>query len=83
MNKIFVPTNRPEDWRLLLAEPRKHWKTGYSAKSLAYSWEEANGFPGSVKRVFTSSGIGLFKNVRPLLAFPEYQVPLPGGARPS
>jgi len=83
MNNIFVPTNRPEDWRLLLAEPRKHWRTGYSAKALAYSWEEANGFPDRVKRVFTSSGIGLFKNVRPLLAFPEYQVPLPGGARPS
>jgi len=83
MNKIFVPTNKPEDWRLLLAEPRKHWRTGYSAKSLAYSWEEANGFPGTVKKVFKKSGIALFKDVELLLAFPEYKVPLPGGARPS
>lgn len=83
MNKIFVPTNRPEDWRLLLAEPRKHWRTGYSAKALAYSWEEANGFPKSVKKVFRKSRIALFKNTELLLAFPEYQVPLPGGSRPS
>ena len=83
MNKIFVPTNKPEDWRLLLAEPRKHWRTGFSAKALAYSWEEANGFPESVKKVFVSSKIALFKNVELLLAFPEYKVPLPGGVRPS
>ena len=83
MNKIFVPTNNPEDWKPLLAEPEKHWKTGYSAKALAYSWEEANDFPESVKKVFISSGIALFNNVELLLAFPEYQVPLPGGSRPS
>ncbi len=63
MNKIFVPTNRPEDWKPLLAEPKKHWRTGYSAKALAYSWEEADGFPGTVKKVFKKSGIALFKDV--------------------
>ena len=83
MNKIFVPTNKPEDWKPLLAEPEKHWRTGYSAKALAYSWEEANGFPDRVKKIFKKSGIALFKNIEMLLAFPEYKVPLPGGARPS
>jgi len=83
MNKIFVPTNKPEDWKPLLAEPEKHWRTGYSAKALAYSWQEANDFPESVKKVFRKSGIALFKNIKLLLAFPEYQVPLPGGSRPS
>ena len=83
MNTIFVPTNNPEDWKPFLAEPEKHWRTGYSAKALAYSWEEATGFPESVKKVFGKSGIVLFKNVELLLAFPEYQVPLPGGSRPS
>ncbi len=83
MNKIFVPTNKPEDWKPLLAEPEKHWRTGYSAKALAYSWEEADGFPESVKKAFVSSRIALFENVELLLAFPEYQVPLPGGSRPS
>jgi len=28
--------NGPEDWKPLLAEPEKHWRTGYSAKTLAY-----------------------------------------------
>ena len=82
MNKIFVPTNKPEDWKPLLAEPEKHWRIGYSAKALAYSWQEANGFPESVRKVFTSSKMALFKDVKLLLAFPEYQVPLPGGSRP-
>lgn len=83
MNKIFVPTNKPEDWKPLLAEPEKHWRTGYSAKALAYSWQEANDFPECVKKVFISSGIALFKNIELLMGFPEYQVPLPGGSRPS
>ncbi len=83
MNRIFVPTNKPEDWKPLLAKPHKHWRTGYSAKSLAYSWEEANGFPECVKKVFMSSRIALFENVELLLAFPEYKVPLRGGSRPS
>ncbi len=83
MSKIFVPANKPEDWKPLLAEPEKQWKTCHSAKALAYSWQEANDFPESVKKMFRRSGIALFKNAELLLAFPEYQVPLPGGSRPS
>lgn len=83
MNKIFIPANKPEDWKSLLAEPDKHWKTGYSAKALAYCWQEANGFPECVRNVFKKSGIELFQNIELLLAFPEYKVPLPGGSRPS
>lgn len=83
MNKIFIPANKPEDWKPLLAEPDKQWKTGYSAKALAHCWQEANGFPECVINVFKRSGIGLFQNIELLLAFPEYKVPLPGGQRPS
>lgn len=83
MSKFFAPTNKPEDWRALLAEPNKHWKTGYSAKALAYCWEEADDFPRSVKKVFKDSGIELFHDIELLLAFPEYKVPLPGGRRAS
>jgi len=83
VNKIFIPTNSTEDWRSLLADPDKQWKTGYSAKSLAYCWEEANGFPERVRNVFSESGIDLFQDIELLLAFPEYKVPLPGGSRPS
>jgi len=83
MSEFFIPTNSPEDWRLLLADPDKHWKTGYSAKALAYCWQEADGFPQSVKQVFKNSGIKLFQDVEMLMAFPEYKVPLPGGRRAS
>ncbi|MDD4860015.1 MAG: hypothetical protein PHR56_07415 [Dehalococcoidales bacterium] len=68
---------------MLLAKPERHWRTGYSAKTLAYCWQEADDFPESIKRVFKNSGIELFQNVELLLAFPEYKVPLPGGRRAS
>ncbi len=83
MDRIYVPTNNPEDWQELLAEPDKHWKIGYSAKSLAYSWQEADGFPSSIQKVFNGSGIPTFHDIELLAAFPEYKVPLPGGVRAS
>lgn len=83
MNGIFIKSNKPEDWQALLAEPAKQWKTGYSAKTLAYCWQESEGFPSSVQNAFNNSGIPLFKDIRMLFAFPEYKVPLPGGSRPS
>ena len=84
MSRFYIPANNPEDWRLLLADPDKHWKTSYSAKTLAYCWMEANGFPRSVRKVFRNSGILLFKDIELLLAFPEYRVPLvPYRSKPS
>lgn len=83
MNKIFVAASKPQDWKALLAEPQKHWKRGYSARALAYCWQEADGFPEPVKNVFKKSGIRLFQNIELLLAFPEYKVPHPGGRRAS
>lgn len=84
MNRVFVRINKPEDWRPLLAKPHRHWRTGYSAKALAYCWRLANGFPKSVRKVFENSGIPLFRNLELLMAFPEYKVSLPPrGGRPS
>jgi len=83
MSKFHIPANNPEDWKQLLAEPDKQWKTGYSAKSLAYCWHKTNDFPRSVKRVFKGSGINLFQDIELLIAFPEWKVPLPGGRRAS
>lgn len=84
MKKIYIPANKPEDWKSLLAEPDKHWKAGYSAKALAHCWQEADGyFPESVIKVFRKSGMDLFQNIELLLAFPEYKVLLPGGSRSS
>ncbi len=82
MNNIYIPSNKPEDWKQFLADP-KHWRSGHSAMALAYCWQKADGFPKSVKQVFKKSEIDLFQKLDIFLAIPEYQVPLPGGARPS
>ena len=83
MTNFFSPADRAEDWQQLLAKPKLHWKTGYSAKSLAHSWTEAAGFPSEVSTVLQTSGIPAIQDLHFLLGFPEYDVPLPGGKRPS
>jgi hypothetical protein len=79
MSKIYVPASNAEQWAQFLAEPVKHWRQGYSARTLAYCWQEANGFPAEVTAVLASC----FPAAELLLAFPEHQVMLPGGSRPS
>ncbi len=83
MIHTYVPTKTPEDWKSLLADPEKHWRTGNSARALAYCWEEANGFPGEVQRLFQSAPLGALQTTHPLLLLPEYKVPLPGQGRDS
>jgi hypothetical protein len=39
MNKMYLPTVGPQDWQKLLADPEKQWRTGYSARTIAYAWE--------------------------------------------
>jgi hypothetical protein len=80
---FFIKASKPEDWKLQLAEPDKHWKDGYSAKELAYCWMNAGGFPISVKTVFNKSKYGAFDKLQFLAGFVEYKVPLPGGGHPS
>ncbi len=55
MPKFFAPADKPTDWQRLLAKPDLHWKTGRSAKSIAYSWTEAEGFPSEIKAVLDDS----------------------------
>lgn len=66
-----------------MADPEKQWKTGYSAKALAYCWEEANGFPKEIKVLFDHWEGSEFDGVEPILILPEYKVPLPGGSTQS
>jgi hypothetical protein len=81
---IYIPTQKPEDWRSLLADPENHWKTGYSAKTLATCWEKAkDGFPPCVKKAFGNSGLRELEGIKMLLGIPEHQVDLPGGKQPS
>ena len=83
MTKFFIPSGGPEAWKNFLVEPEKQWKTGFSAKSLAYCWEEAKSFPKEVRSALEGSGVSTFRSLELLLALPEHQVPLPGGHRPS
>ncbi|MFC1961204.1 DUF6946 family protein [Chloroflexota bacterium] len=83
MNKIFIPSTGPDGWQALLADPEKQWRTGYSARSMAYSWEAAKGFPAEIDKLLKQSGYDAFEQVELLLAIPEYKVPLPGGGRAS
>lgn len=76
MSKILVPTRGTEDWRLLLADPEKHWKHGYSAMAVAQCWETANGLPADFLSI-------LGQDAELLLAIPEHKVALPGGTRES
>ena len=68
--QIFVPTQRAEDWKRLLAR-ESHWKEGYSAMALAHCWEEfkTSGGPPEV--------LGVLGSIRLIAAMPEYKVDLP------
>ncbi len=83
MSRVLAFSSGPDDWKALLADPEKHWRKGYSARTLAYCWEAADGFPPEVASVFVASDDPLLTNLTPVLAVPEFKVPLPGGTRPS
>ncbi len=78
MAKIYIPSQGPESWRALLADPEKHWEPGFSAKTLANCWEAANGnLPAEISELFEKQGA----KTELLLALPEHKVPLPGSSR--
>jgi hypothetical protein len=79
----FLLTSGPDDWRKLLADPEKHWRSGYSARTLAHCWEATNRFPPEVSDVLTQTTEPLLAKLTPILAVPEFKVPLPGGGRAS
>ena len=79
-NKIYVPSKNADDWKRFLAAPELQWKSGYSARTLAYCWEDADGFPKEVKVIFEQEG---FEDLKLLLAIPEHKVPLPPRGHPS
>lgn len=83
MKRIMVPTDSAVDWKRFLAK-EYHWRAGYSAMSLAQSWESAHpSLPPEVSEALVSSGSPLLAEPALVLAVPEYQIDLPGGTRPS
>lgn len=83
MSIFHIPSSNPEEWRKFLADPENQWKKGHSARTLAYSWIEANGFPPEIERAFSKCDDNQLRNIECMLGFPEHRVPLEGGAPPS
>jgi len=81
MNRIYIPATCPDDWKMFLAEPEKQWKSGYSARALAYCWQEVGGIPEDIASILMKKKE--LDGLETLLTIPEYQVPLPGGGHPS
>lgn len=81
MGKIYVPATVAEDWAQFLTEPERHWRTGYSARSLAHCWQDADGFPKEVLEALGTSEV--LRGTSMLLGIPEHQVALPGGSTKS
>jgi hypothetical protein len=77
--RILVPSSGPDAWRPLLRQPDLHWCDEHSAKELAHAWEASEGFPPEVEGLFRAAAAPALREATPLLAIPEYQVPLPGG----
>ena len=83
MTRIYIPSPGPESWQQFLAKPDKQWKTGCSAKSLAYSWEEADGFPKEIATALADPDVTALNDTTALVVIPEHKVPLPGGSKAS
>ena len=79
MGKILTPSGGPDGWKQFLAQPDLHWVTGYSARTLAHSWEAADAIPPEVAALMTEA----FGPAELLLALPEHKTALPGGTRES
>lgn len=76
MSKIYVPTLGPQSWQALLADPEKQWKTGYSARTVAHCWQDANGLPKEIAFLFGG-------DAELLIAIPEHKVSLRDAGRDS
>lgn len=84
MKRVFVPTRNGSDWQRLLAKPELHWKSGRSAMTAAACWEEAGDhLPREIAETLSNCGAADLEDLQLLVAIPEWEVPLPGGSRPS
>ena len=81
MPRIYLPATTADQWAQCLAEPTRHWRTGYSARTLACAWQEADGFPREVAAALATAAD--FRGIELLLAFPEHRVSLPGTGHSS
>ena len=79
MSKIYVPSDGAESWKRFLAKPKLHWARGHSARTMAHSWEAADGLPPEI-----DESLQLVAGpIELLFALPEHKTALPGGRRDS
>jgi hypothetical protein len=79
MTKVLIPSHGPSDWQQFLAQPERQWVTGYSARTIAHSWEAQADWPPEVASIICK----VLGPTSLLLAIPEHKTPLPGGQRES
>ena len=65
MTIIYKPTRNPDCWREFLGDPEKHWKTGFSAKSMAHAWEQENGMPSRIRDAIKQGLTGKLEPLSP------------------
>jgi hypothetical protein len=82
MTRIFVSATSPGDWQRYVKDPAKHWRTGYSARTLAYSWNDSNGWPPEIQQLFASSPERSLRDAEPQLVIPEKITPVAGHGEP-
>jgi hypothetical protein len=78
MSLVYLPSGDPEQWRTVLAEPDRHWRKGYSARTLAYCWHDAAIWPPEIARLLGTSAHVALHTAEPLLKLVEHQTELPG-----
>jgi len=78
---ILVPATSLDAWRDRLPDPDRQWKPGEPANSLAARWHGLTGFPAEVSGLLNT--LNATRDATLVLAIPEHQVPLAGGARAS
>ena len=85
MNRFFVRTLGPTDWRRLLAKPETQWEPGKSALEMAVCWESARttprGLPAEVAAALDS--VVEIAGTELVIGLPAHQVDFPGGGHPS
>jgi len=75
------PVKKPEDTIVALAQGEKHWRKGYSAYELAYSWVGAGDIPARVRAVLDQAPE--LVGARLVEAFFEKETELRSRGRPS
>lgn len=85
MNRLYIPTLGPTDWRRLLADPSSQWERYKSALEMAVCWEAARGsergLPPEVRDAIDT--VPELRGASLLIGLPEHQVQFAGGGHPS